>query len=73
MLVITRRIGEEIVIADNIRVAVVAVKGQKVRLGITARAFVPVARLELLTGYTGGVPAPRTDNRPVGSRDACQA
>jgi carbon storage regulator len=60
MLVLTRRIGEEIVIAGNIRVTVVAVNGQKVRLGITAPSSVPVARLELLAGYTGGAAAPRT-------------
>ena len=33
MLVLSRRIGEEIVIADNIRVKVVAVHGNRVRLG----------------------------------------
>jgi carbon storage regulator len=48
MLVLTRRIGEEIVIADNIRVMVAAVDGQRVRLGITAPPSGPVARLELL-------------------------
>jgi carbon storage regulator len=48
MLVLTRRIGEELMIAGNIRVMVVAVKGNQVRLGIAAPASVPVARLELL-------------------------
>lgn len=48
MLVLTRRIGEEIVIADAIRVTVVAVKGERVRLGITAAPSVPVMRRELL-------------------------
>lgn len=47
MLVLTRRIGEEIVIAGDIRVTIVAVKGQRVRLGITAPSSIPVARLEL--------------------------
>jgi carbon storage regulator len=50
MLVLTRRIGEEIVIAGNIRVTVVAVEGQRVRIGITAPATVPVVRQELLAG-----------------------
>ena len=31
MLVLSRRIGEEIIINDNIRVTVVAVKGDRVR------------------------------------------
>jgi carbon storage regulator len=50
MLVLTRRIGEEIVIAGNIRVTVVAVEGQRIRVGITAPPSVPVVRPELLPG-----------------------
>jgi len=61
MLVLTRRIGEEIVIAGNIHVTVVAVNGQRVRLGITAPASVPVARLELLAGCSEGAAPPRTE------------
>jgi carbon storage regulator len=48
MLVLSRRVGEEIVIADDIRLTIVAVKGQRVRLGIAAPRSVPVARQELL-------------------------
>ena len=48
MLVLSRRIGEEIVIAGDIRVTVLAVNGQRVRLGITAPLAVPVIRQELL-------------------------
>jgi carbon storage regulator len=47
MLVLTRRVGEEIVIADNIRVTVTAVKGDRVRLGITAPPEVRVDRGEV--------------------------
>jgi carbon storage regulator len=47
MLVLTRRIGEEIVIDGNIRVVVVAVQGGKVRLGISAPPSVPVDRKEV--------------------------
>ena len=47
MLVLTRRIGEEIVIADNIRVTVLAIEGQKVRLGITAAPSISVDREEV--------------------------
>jgi len=49
MLVLSRRVGEEIVIAGDIHVTVVAIKGNQVRLGVTAPASVPVARLELLS------------------------
>ena len=48
MLVLTRRIGEEIVMDGNIRVTVVAIEGGKIRLGITAPASVQVMRSELL-------------------------
>ena len=47
MLVLSRRVGEEIVINDTIRVTVVSVKGDKVRLGITAPPTVRVDRQEV--------------------------
>jgi carbon storage regulator len=47
MLVLTRREGEEIVIAGNIRVNLVSVEGGKVRLGISAPPSVPVHRKEV--------------------------
>jgi carbon storage regulator len=48
MLVLSRRIGEEIVIADDIHVTVLSIRGTQVRLGITAPRSVPVTRLEIL-------------------------
>jgi carbon storage regulator len=50
MLVLSRRIGEEIVIAGDIRVAVVQCGKHGVRLGITAPSNIAVQRLELLAG-----------------------
>ena len=47
MLVLTRRVGEEIVIDGNIRVVIVAVKGDKIRLGISAPPSVVVDRMEV--------------------------
>lgn len=47
MLVLSRRPGEEIIINGNIRVTVVSVKGDRVRLGIEAPASVPVDRAEI--------------------------
>lgn len=49
MLVLTRRVGEEIVIDGSIRVTIVSVNGHRVRLGIAAPPNVAVARSELLT------------------------
>lgn len=47
MLVLTRRLGEEIVIGNDIRVRIVMVKGDRVRLGISAPTEVPVDRSEV--------------------------
>ena len=47
MLVLTRRSGETLRIADDILVTIVEVKGNQVRLGIDAPADVSVLREEL--------------------------
>jgi carbon storage regulator len=57
MLVLTRRIGQEIVIGDTIRIKVLAVKGGGVRLGITAPPAVVVKRMELLAEPAPGAKA----------------
>lgn len=47
MLVLSRKIGEKIVIGDNIVVEVVKVKGNRVSLGLVAPANVSIMRAEL--------------------------
>ncbi len=47
MLVLGRRIGETICIADGIEVVVVGIEGSQVRLGVRAPREVPVLRGEL--------------------------
>jgi carbon storage regulator len=47
MLVLTRRLEEEIRIGDNVTIKVVGIDGQKVRLGITAPPSVGIVRTEL--------------------------
>jgi carbon storage regulator len=47
MLVLTRRVGEQIVIADDIRITVAAISGNKVRLGISAPDGIRVDRQEV--------------------------
>lgn len=48
MLVLMRRVGESIMIGDNVVVTVVAVKnGSQVRIGITAPKSIPVHRQEV--------------------------
>jgi carbon storage regulator len=51
MLILTRRPGEEIVIDGEIRVAVVSVRGHRVRLGIIAPLSVVVDREEIHQRY----------------------
>lgn len=47
MLVLSRKVGERVVIADGVIVQVVDVKRGRVRLGIKAPPDVPVRRAEL--------------------------
>ena len=47
MLVLSRKPGEELVIGDNIRLTVVAIRGKHVRLGITGPVEIPVRRAGL--------------------------
>jgi carbon storage regulator len=47
MLILSRRVGEEIVIGGNIRVVVVGGKGKAVRLGVSAPPSVRVDRGEI--------------------------
>ena len=47
MLILTRRIGEDIVIGDEVQVSVLAVKGNQVRLGINAPKEISVHREEI--------------------------
>lgn len=47
MLILTRRVGETLVIGDNVTVTVLGVKGHQVRIGINAPADVQVHREEI--------------------------
>jgi carbon storage regulator len=56
MLVLSRKLGEKICIAENIFITVVDIDRGKIRLGIEAPRNVPVYRQELLPKK--GAPAP---------------
>ena len=47
MLVLTRKVGESITIGEHIRVTVIAMKGNQVKLGIEAPADTKVHREEI--------------------------
>lgn len=47
MLILTRRVGEKLVIGDDVTVTVLGVKGTQVRIGVQAPADVAVHREEI--------------------------
>lgn len=60
MLVLSRKIGEEIVLpANDVSIAVLAVNGNRVRLGITAPPSTVVHRAEVWQRILAPEPPPR--------------
>ena len=47
MLVLTRRIGEELVIGQDIRITIVDIDKRRVRIGVAAPKSIPVHRVEI--------------------------
>jgi carbon storage regulator len=54
MLILSRKVHEEIAIGEDVTITIVAVRGKQVRLGIKAPANVSIRREEL-------EPLPRSD------------
>ncbi len=55
MLVLTRKVNEEIIIAGSIRVKILEINGSRIRLGISAPDHVSVVREEILARLSGTV------------------
>jgi len=60
MLVLSRKLGEKIVIGDNIVLTVVKIDRNQIRLGIEAPADVPIFREEISPGRP-------VENEPLGA------
>jgi carbon storage regulator len=64
MLVLTRKLGERIVIGDSIVLTVVRINGDKVRLGIEAPPEIEVHREELRRRHRERPPASEPSPTP---------
>jgi carbon storage regulator len=54
MLILTRRVGESVVIGEDVTVTVLGVKGNQVRIGINAPKTVTVHREEIFERIKNG-------------------
>ena len=73
MLVLSRKKDESIVINNDIRIVVVEIRGDKVRLGVEAPKEVPVHRREVFEAIARGDDVlPDTDSSPVGQSEAAE-
>ena len=61
MLILTRRVGETLMIGDEITVTVLGVKGNQVRVGVNAPKDVAVHREEIFERIKQEQPDPATD------------
>jgi carbon storage regulator len=63
MLILTRRVGESVMIGDKVTVTVLGVKGNQVRLGVNAPRDVAVHREEIFERIKteGGNASPAED------------
>ena len=65
MLILTRRVGETVMIGEDIVVTVLGIKGNQVRIGVQAPKNVAVHREELLKRINEGEAAPPPAERPA--------
>lgn len=65
MLILTRRVGETLMINDNITVTVLGVKGSQVRIGINAPTDVSVHREEIYQRIQAEKASNESDNSSI--------
>ena len=64
MLILTRRVGETLMIGDSVTVTILGVKGNQVRVGITAPKDVAVHREEIFQRIGREAASPAPDKNP---------
>ncbi len=77
MLILTRRVGESVVIGEDVTVTVLGVKGNQVRIGINAPKNVSVHREEIFErikhGRDPGTEGSANSDEPASSREVLPA
>ena len=79
MLILTRRVGESVVIGEDVTVTVLGVKGNQVRIGINAPKTVSVHREEIFEriksgrGPSEGTGSPTEDQNSTHPRETLPA
>jgi carbon storage regulator len=66
MLILTRRVGESVIIGEDVEVSVLSVKGSQVRIGIKAPKGVAVHRQEILSRGPNDEAAPAVAGDKLG-------
>lgn len=64
MLILTRRVGESLIIGEDVEVSVLSVKGSQVRIGIKAPKGVAVHRQEILSRLAPDAPNAVAGDKP---------
>ena len=67
MLILTRRVGESLIIGDDVTITVLGVKGNQMRIGVNAPRDVAVHREEILNRIQADAASDREEEEGLGN------